>query len=169
MRRKNLHAINTLSIVDRAIAKLKVILSSYSLTSWADSLQRATNAYNEKSHSYLMGSAPNDVKNSKALQYELDKTNGEDIAHNNKKWRTKIGRLNDEGAFRVPTDRKTWERIDQAKLGGEVLTVTGIKGANVESGDKSYPVKTVIAVPAGSANVDLADAGPGQGKMANHT
>ena len=47
-----------------------------------DSLQKATNAYNEKSHSYLMGSAPDDVKNSKALQYELDKMNGQHILHN---------------------------------------------------------------------------------------
>ena len=87
LRRKNLHAVNTLSVFDRAIAKIKVILSSYSLTNWVDSLQRATNAYNEKSHSYLMGSAPNDVKNSRALQYELDKSNGEDIKHNNDQWR----------------------------------------------------------------------------------
>ena len=50
------------------------------------------------------------------------------------------------------------------KFAGEVLKVDGLKGATVESGDKYYPVKTVLAVPAGSANVDLADAGPGQGK-----
>ena len=73
----------------------------------------------------------------------------------------KAGRLKDEGAFRVPTDRTTWERIDAPKFEGEVLHVTGLKGANVESGDKSFPVKTVLAVPQGSANVDLAAAGPG--------
>ena len=166
LRRKNVQAVNTLAVVDRAIAKLKTILSSYSLTNWADALQKATNAYNERSHSYLMGSAPDDVKDSKTLQYELDKSNGEHILHNNKQWRQKAGRLKDEGAFRVPTDRKTWERIDAPKFAGEVLPVTGLKGANVESGDKSFPVKTVLAVPAGSANVDLADAGPGQGKRA---
>ena len=113
MRRKNLQAVNTIAVVDRAIGKLKVILSSYSLTNWAISLQQATDAYNEKSHSYLMGSAPDDVKEgvkgSKELQYELDKMNGEQILHNNKKWRQKVGRLKDEGAFRAPTDRKTWE------------------------------------------------------------
>ena len=42
----------------------------------------------------------------------------------------------------------------------------GLKGSHVESGDKSYQVKTVLAVPAGSANVDLDDAGPGQGRRA---
>ena len=141
-------------------------MASYSLTNWAESLQRATHAYNNNSHSYLMGSAPDDVKGSKELQYELDKMNGEHILHNNKKWRQKAGRLRDEGAFRVPTDKKTWERIDAPKFAGKVLQVDGLKGSHVESGDKSFPVKTVLAVPAGSANVDLDDAGPGQGRRA---
>jgi hypothetical protein len=166
LRRKNVQAINTLAVVDRAIGKLKTILSSYSLTNWAESLQRATNAYNNRSHSYLMGSAPDDVRGSAELQYELDKMNGVQILHNNKKWRQKAGRLRDEGAFRLPTDRKTWERIDAPKFGGEVFKVNGLIGANVESGDKSYPLKTVLAIPAGSADVDLGDAGPGQGRRA---
>ena len=106
LRRKNVQAINTLAVVDRAIAKIKTILSSYSLTNWAESLQRATRAYNNRSHSYLMCSAPDDVKGSPELQYELDKLNGEQILHNNKKFRQKAGRLRDEGAFRIPTDRK---------------------------------------------------------------
>jgi hypothetical protein len=166
LRRKNVQAINTLAVVDRAIGKLKTILSSYSLTNWAESLQRATNAYNNRSHSYLMGSAPDDVRGSAELQYELDKMNGVQILHNNKKWRQKAGRLRDEGAFRLPTDRKTWERIDAPKFGGEVFKVNGLIGANVESGDKSYPLKTVLAIPAGSQDVDLANSGPGQGRRA---
>ena len=116
-----------------------------------------------------MGSAPNDVKGSNALQYELDKMNWEHILHNNQNWRQKAGRLKDEGAFRVPTDRNTWERIAAPKFAGKVLQVDGLKGSHVESGDKSYPVKTVLAVPAGSANVDLDDAGPGQGRKAKQT
>ena len=69
--RKNMQAVNTLAVVDRVISKIKVILSAYSLTNWADSLKRATRVYNEKRHSYLMGSAPEDVKASTELQYEL--------------------------------------------------------------------------------------------------
>ena len=67
---------------------------------------------------------------------------------------TKAGRLQEECAFRVPTDRKTWEIYAR------------LKGANVESGDKSFPVKTVLPVPAGSADVDVDDSGPGQGRRA---
>ena len=46
--RKNMQAVNTLAVVDRAIGKLKVILSSYSLVNWADSLKKATRVYNNK-------------------------------------------------------------------------------------------------------------------------
>ena len=41
-----------------------------------------------------------------------------------------------------------------------------VKGSNAESGDKSSPAKTVLAVPVGSATVDVADAGPSQGRRA---
>ena len=47
-----------------------------------------------------------------------------------------------------------------------MFKVDQVIGANVESGDKSYPVKTVLPVPAGSADVDLTDSGPGQGRRA---
>ena len=48
-----------------------------------------------------MGSAPDDVKGSAELQYELDKQNGLDIKHNNDKWRAKAAKLRDAGAFRI--------------------------------------------------------------------
>jgi hypothetical protein len=64
LRRKNMQTVNTLAVVDRVIGKIKSILSGYSLTDWAGSLRKATAAYNDKSHSYLMGSAPDDVKGS---------------------------------------------------------------------------------------------------------
>ena len=70
--------------------------------------------------------------------------NGEHILHNNKKWRQKAGRLKDEGAFRVPTDRKTWARTDAPKFAGKVLQVDGLKGSHVDSGDKSFPVKQCL-------------------------
>ena len=165
-RRKNMQAANTLSVVDRVIGKLKVILSGYVLTDWAGALRKATAAYNEKSHSYLMGSAPDDVKGSAELQYELDKVHGEQIKHNNEKWRAKAGKLRDAGAFRIPRPRDTWERIDAPKFAGEVHDVDRFKGAHVEDTEgKSYPVKTVLAVPAGSQDVDLGiETGPGAGR-----
>ena len=167
LRRKNMQTANTLAVVDRVIGKLKSILSGYSLTDWSGALRKATTAINNNSHSYLMSSAPDDVKASTALQYELDKQNGLDIKHNNNKWRAKVGRLRDAGAMRLPRPRETWDRIDAPKFGGEVLPVDGFKGSHVESGDRTVPVKTALAVPVGSADVDIGvEAGPGGGRRA---
>ena len=157
-----MQAVNTLAVVDRVIGKLKTILSGYSLTDWSGALRKATAAYNDKSHSYLMGSAPDDVKGSALLQYELDKVHGEQIKHNNDKWRAKAGKLRDAGAMRLPRPRDTWERIEAPRFGGQVFNVDGFKGSHVESGDKTYPIKTSLAIPAGSTDFDIGiEAGPG--------
>ena len=84
LRKKNVQAINTLGVVDAAIQKLKRILSGYNLSAFKGSLEKATNAYNRASHSYLMGSAPDDYKSSEALQYTLEAQAGKDMLHNNK-------------------------------------------------------------------------------------
>ena len=85
-----MQAVNTLAVVDRVIGKIKAILSGYSLTDWSGALRKATAAYNDKSHSYLMGSAPDDVKGSNLLQYESEgPVHGAQIKHNNEKWRDK--------------------------------------------------------------------------------
>ena len=55
----------------------------------------------------------------------------------------------------MPRDRDTWERIDKPKFGGEVYNVDSFKGANVESGSQTFPVKNTLPVPRGSADVDL--------------
>jgi len=117
-----------------------------------------------------MDSAPNDVKDSEELQYEIEKQNGLDIKHKNEKWRNKVGKLKDAGGFRIPRPKQPWERIDNPKFEGQVheIPVTdAFKGANVEdTKGNTYPVKTSLAVPRGSADVDLGDAGPGQGRRA---
>ena len=74
-----------------------------------------------------MGSAPDDMKGSAALQYELDKMHGEKIKHNIEKWRAKAGKLRDAGAFRIPRPRDTWERVDAPRFLGEVFNVDDSK------------------------------------------
>ena len=153
-------------MVDRAIGKLKTILASYSLTNWADSLKKATAAYIENSHTTLMWSAPDDVKSSEALQYEIEKKHGLQLKHYNRVWRSRARKLKDAGAFRTPLPRDTWDRVDAPKFSGEVHEVVALKGANVEDEKRaSFPVKTVLAVPAGSRDVELGiEAGPGGGR-----
>ncbi len=150
------------------MGKLEVILGGYSLTDRAGALRKATAAYNEKSHSYLLGSAPNDVKGSAEIQYELDKVHGQQIRHNNRKFHNRAAKLRDAGAYRVPRPALTWERIDAPKFAGEVHQVAGFKHANVEDEKgNTFPVKTVLAVPAGSHDVDIGiEAGPGGGRRA---
>jgi hypothetical protein len=168
LRHKDMRQLNSIAVVDAAISKLKRILSGYNLTSWAEVLKKATIAYNDSSHSALMGSAPDDVKGSDLLQYELEKKHGQDIRHNNQRWRQKIGRLRDQGAFRTPLPRDTWERISAPKFGGEVHQVASFKGANVEDEQgRSFPVKTALAVPAESQSITLdTDVTAGGGKRA---
>jgi hypothetical protein len=156
LRKKNVQAVNTLGIVDQAIQKLKRILSGYNLNAFKGSLDKATKAYNRSSHSYLMGSAPEDYKGSEALQYTLEAQAGRDMLHNNKKWHAKVQKLTDQGGFRTALDRDTWERIDQPTWSGKVSKVDRLKGANVEDTEgKSHPVRTVLPVPVGSKDIKI--------------
>jgi hypothetical protein len=167
-RRKNMHSVNTLAIVDNRIKQLKTILSGMNLTQWSDSLKRATEALNERNTAPLMRSAPNDVEGSTELQYEIEKQSGLDTKHNNTLWRKRVGALRDRGAFRTPLPRESWERVDQPKWGGKVHITDSFKGANVEDTDgKSHTVKTSLAVPGTSQDVDIQiETGPGGGKRA---
>ena len=169
LRKKNVQAVNTLGVVDAAIMRLKRILSGRNLAQFKTSLEAATNKANNSSHTYLMGSAPEDYKSSETLQYVLEAESGKDMLHNNQKWKAKVARLSDKGGFRTARDRSEWERIDQPTWSGDVKKVDGFKGANVEDTQgKSHPVKTVLPVPAGSKDIKIDDTkvGPGAGKRA---
>ena len=167
VRKKDPQQINAIAGVDRAQQSIKSILKNIQGDGgWAKSIKRAVALYNDREHSALYGAAPDDVSELPVLQYQLEKEAGEKVAHNNKMWRRKAGRLRDKGAFRVPLDRNTWERIDAPKFGGEVHQVRELKGANVqdEKGD-SYPVRQVLPVPGTSADVDIPDElVPGSGR-----
>ena len=100
------------------------------------------------------------------LNKERIKEAGQKNKHNNDAWRRKAGRLRDRGAFRVPLDRNTWERIDAPKFGGEVHQVRKLVGANVRDPESnSYPVRQVLPVPGTSADIDVPEElVPGSGR-----
>ena len=154
-------------MVDRFIGKLKVILSGRNLTDWASALKGAVRNYNNRSHQYLFGASPLDISKSKELQYELEKQNGLAVRHNNRMWRKKVNNLQNLKAFRAPLPNRTWDRIDAPKFGGEVHEVKKFTADEVQDrrGEK-FKVRSVLAVPLGSADIDLEDSGPGQGKRA---
>ena len=78
--------INGLAVVDAAIRTLKVSIAKEMADtesdSWAKVVEPLVKAYNANSHAALMGSAPEDVKKTPVLQYELEKQSGLDVAAN---------------------------------------------------------------------------------------
>ena len=131
-------------------------------------MKKATDIYNDREHGAIYGESPEGLTENREVQYMLEAQAGKDIKHNNDRWRSKAGKLKDKGAFRVPADRNTWERIDAPKFQGEVHQVAALKGANVEDEQgRSYPVRKVLAVPGTSADIDINDElVPGSGKRA---
>ena len=167
VRRKDPQAVNSIAAVDRMQQEIKKILKSIQgADGWAKHIKRAVSLYNDRENSALYGAAPDDVEESKTLQYQLELEGGEKVKHNNDKWRKKVGKIQDAGAFRTPLDRSTWGRIDQPKFSGKVHEVSLIKGANVEDKEgNSFPVRQVLAVPKDSEDVELNDdLIPGSGK-----
>jgi len=152
--------INSLSGIDRAQQSLKQIignLQSGSDAPWSTLVKKGVDIYNDREHSGLMGEAPSTVTENKPMMYLLEKEAGEAVAHNNKLWRKKAGKVSDLGGFRLPLAISEWPRIDQPKYEGKVHKVTGLKGAHVESAQGSYPVRKVLAVPADSQSIVLND------------
>ena len=167
VRKKDPQQVSAIAAVDRAQQSLKSILKNIQGDGgWARSIKRAAALYNDREHSALYGAAPDDVSDNKVLQYQLEAEAGGKVKHNNDKWRQKAGRLRDKGAFRVPLDRNTWERIDAPKFGGEVHQVKELVGANVRDEEgQSYPIRQVLAVPGTSADIDVPDElVPGSGR-----
>ena len=119
-------------MVDRFLGKLTIKLSAMTLTDFPEALKRAVDAYNTDSHSALLGGAPEDVKGNEETQYELEKQNGLMVRHNNKMWRKKVNKLQEERVFRTPLPNQTWARIDAPKFSGEVHEVKKFEGDEVK-------------------------------------
>ena len=122
IRKKDPQQINSIAGVDRAQQSIKSILKNIQGNEgWGKHIKNATSIYNDREHSALYGASPEEVSDNKVLQYHLEKDNGEKVKHNNQRWRQKAGKLKDKGAFKVPLDRNTWERIDQPNLAGRYI------------------------------------------------
>ena len=131
-------------------------LDGFSPDSWVEALPKATRAYNDNSHPHLMGSTPNDVKDSPELQYALEKEAGEDIAHNHAEHVKRLRRLLEQGAFRVVLPRREWTRTGEPRYSERVHTVDHLVGSSVVSTDGArFAVRDVLAVPSGSADVQV--------------
>ena len=161
VRRKDKASINSIAGIDRAQQSIKKILANLQADSdapWSSLMKKSVDIYNDREHGALYGAAPEDVDSNKELQYFLEAQAGKDIRHNNDRWRAKAGRLTDKGGFRVAKKREEWSRIDAPAFEGKMHQVSFLKGANVEDTDgNSFPVRTVLAVPGTSQDIDIND------------
>ena len=103
--------------------------------SWVKALPIAVRAYNANSHTSLMNSAPQDVKGSTALQYELEKQSGFAVKHNADVNDKRIAKLREMDAFRVLAPTATWVRAGQPRYGEKVHPFRMIYGTDVVSTD----------------------------------
>jgi hypothetical protein len=143
--------INHLAVVDASIKSLKDImkkdLTETRSENWTKALGKAAAAINSNSHSGILGSAPNDVKGSEDLQFELEKRAGEDMQVNNKLYLDRLERLNRAGAFRIVLPRSTWMRASQPRYGNKVYILDFISGTEAVATDGTrVPLRDALPV-----------------------
>ena len=155
---------NGLAVVDAVIKRLKETLvkdlAEEGTQDWIKFLPGALKAHNSNSHEHLMGSSPDDVGKTPALQYFLEKQAGRDAAHNFDQHAARAEALRKYGAFRVLLKGKTFNRATTANWSNEVHKVKEINGGEVED-DKGrrFSVRECLPVPLNSkdakASVDV--------------
>ena len=99
-RQKDPEQINSIAAVDRGIQSTKQIMGNLQANTnqpWTSVAKRATSIYNDREHSALLGESPEGVTENPEVQYQLEKQAGEDIKHNNEKWRSRVGKLRENG------------------------------------------------------------------------
>ena len=152
-------ATNSLGVVDAAIGSLKVTIAKEMVDtgseSWVKALRLAVKAHNANSHPALMNSAPDDVKDTPVLQYELEKQSGFDMAVNaNINEQGRIQKLRELGAFRILMPKATWSRAGVPRWSEKVYEFSHVYGQDVKAVDgTTAPIRNVLPVPIGSADI----------------
>ena len=147
--------INHLAVVDASIKTLKDImkkeLTDTKTHSWTKALPKAATALNANSHSALIDSAPDDVKDSSLLQYELEKRAGEATLVNSRLHAERKSKLERAGAFRVVLPRSTWVRAGQPRYGDKVYTLKEMTEQEAIATDgTTVLIRDTLPVPRGS-------------------
>ena len=151
---------NALAVSDAAMRTLRTSMAKDMADSgsgaWVGSMKTAVNAYNNTGHSHLLGSEPSDVKESKALTYELRAQAGEDMKHNKELHDDKAFALKNAGAFRTMRPRNTWARAHQPSWGDEIHKVDRFVGPDViDTEGNRFPVKLVLPVKASTTPAEV--------------
>ena len=135
---------NARATLDAAIKQLRQQLARIQATeghrNWASVLQRAANAYNDTVHSHLIGRAPDDVKQDKALQFDL---------------KLEARRLERHGYFRVELPQNPFERSFHTRYSDKVHKIKEVEGPwVVDDEDNKFLTRHVLAVPGSSSHIN---------------
>ena len=119
----------------------------------------AVHACNETVHTGLMSRSPAAVAKDKDAQFLLRERAADDLQTNEKQIEKRGAKLERQGAFREelpPKEDMDKERSFLPRYGDQVHRVDKVVGGTVFSGDKPYPTRHVLPVPAASAPADSA-------------
>ena len=151
---------NDLATVDRLIGNLKRQMASDAHDTgddnWAAKLHRLIAAQNESPNEVLLGSQPEKLRGpqgepgNKVLYFLREEQEAKNIASNDKQIRSRIPRLQQEGAFRVwdSKDNRLKGRIFNPKWSTELHRVAKVQGAYVtDEQGREFATKETLAVP----------------------
>ena len=148
---------NALATLDRAIQSLKTALAQEE-GPWAKTLEKVVRGQNAAPNNHLYDSAPNDVKESKVLQFRLMEQAADDNTHNTKVNEKRAKQLERDGAYRIEEPVSKFERSFKPRFSDKVHQVDRIEGGKVVNEEgRSHPMKFVHAVPADSAPTEPRD------------
>ncbi len=117
--------------------------------SWAKAVVPEVKACNSKSHSALVGGAPEDVKGTSASQYKLEKRSGFDVASNaNINGMGRIEKLQALGAFRILLPRSAWAPAGLPRYSESAYEFLHIFRQDVKAADgATAPRSSVLPAP----------------------
>jgi len=150
---------NARATLDAAIKQFRQQLARIQATeghrNWASVLQRAADAYNDTVHSHLIGQAPDDVNDDKALQFDLKLGAARDIEHNDALITARARRLEHHGYFRVELPQNPFERSFHTRYSDKVHKIKEVEGPwVVDEDDTKLLTRHVLPVSAQSAEIN---------------
>jgi transposase InsO family protein len=154
-----------LATLDRAIGTLRAVLSRRTAegnTAWWQELDAAVKSMNESEHPALFEHEPREIHKRrtrfKDVRFDIRYKNAEMAAENQEAAEERGIRLQAQMAFRTLLPPKTGfrRRAGQQNWSEKIHTVASVEGGRVVDTDgTSFPMSTVVAVPATSTSTAM--------------
>ena len=113
-------------------------------------------------HTYIIGRAPDDVKDDKTLQFDLKWQAGKHMEHNDALIQARATRLSKYSKFRVEQPQNKFERSFHPRYSDDVHAIKQVKGPWVQDDQgKQFPTRHVQAVPTNAAPISTEGMGGG--------